>query len=221
MAPRSSSTLFDPRKVNQSAALTKRDLRISAWIDRLAGASIDQIQRRFDFGRSQAFLRLQILQDYGLVCRYHLLAGRPPLYVGRGRTVRPMHFEHSHLLTDVIIGLELADRHVVGEIEIRRQKFGELRLDDRLSPQQAGAVAECSRVPDAVEVAGDGSLIAYELELTSKGRKRREKILSTYAASGYAAVRWIVPDRQLAALLEREISAMGLTGFMEVSRELP
>jgi hypothetical protein len=65
-------------------------------------------------------------------------------------------------------------------------------------------VTRCHRVPDAVEaIAGDG-LIAYEVELSSKGKARRQKIIESYEFSGFQAVPWIVPEERLRKLIRRE-----------------
>ena len=75
---------------------------------------------------------------------------------------------------------------------------------------------ECERIPDAAEVRRSGELWAYELERSSKGRRRREAILTDYAASSYQKVIWIAPDRQLAALIRADVEQMGLSEQMEV-----
>lgn len=197
--------------------LMGRDLKIAAWLERLGGASVEQIQRRFSMNRTVVYRRLESLKRHGLARRCHLLADKPPLYVRGGATVRSSHYAHTFRLTELVVDLELQGREIIGEVEIRRQRFGEPCLDDRLTLAQVELIAACPRIPDAVEVVDAGALIAYEVELSSKGRKRRERILSAYAASRYLAVKWIVPEPQLAALLTREIEAMGLSEYMEVS----
>jgi hypothetical protein len=70
--------------------LTERDLEISAWVERLLGASACQIGRRFGLGRTQLYQRLRVLQAYGLLSRRRLIVGQPALDVvkGRGRDLR-------------------------------------------------------------------------------------------------------------------------------------
>ena len=77
----------------------------------------------------------------------------------------------------------------------------------------------CERIPDAVELRQSGALVAYEVELSSKGSSRRSSVLAAYASSDYERVVWIVPSSQLAALLRTEIADNGLSQFMEVRHE--
>lgn len=60
--------------------------------------------------------------------------------------------------------------------------------------------------PDLLLIDGDGRRIAVELELSSKGRSRRERIIGGYAADGRIdAVLYLVPDKRIA----REVQAAG------------
>lgn len=213
----SNAVVAKPASIPRSYPLTDRDLRIHAWLDSVGAATVPQIRRRFSLGRSQTYHRIRALAKQGLLRRHDLVAGSAPAYAPIGRTIRWSNFAHTLALTDLIIHLELEGREVVGEIEIRRQAFGEGRLGDRLSEDQVATVSACDRVPDAVEVQRGGGLVSYEIELSSKGRSRRERILANYAASRYERVVWIVPDSQLRRLLTVEITEMGLMGFMEVS----
>jgi hypothetical protein len=168
-------------------------------------------------GRTQGYRRARVLQEYGLVWRLHPLVGVPALYVAGRRIVRPWAFEHTLLLGDLVVDLELDGRVVLGEVAIRRERIDGPSDVTVLTPQQASLIAGCKRIPDAIELRADGKLVAYEIELASKGRTRRERILATYAASDYAAVEWIVPGRQLTGLLQQDIHEMGLSYFMRVT----
>jgi hypothetical protein len=165
----------------------------------LVGATVDQIRLRFGLGRTQAYRRLQVLHAYGLVKRHRLLAERPTLYAARGQRVRIATFEHALAVTELVVARELAGARILTDTELHRARGEQRRLG--LLPVDGGlALAlECERIPDAAEVRRSGELWAYELERSSKGRRRREAILTDYAASSYQKVIWIAPDRQLAA----------------------
>ena len=198
--------------------LVARDLAIAAWLDRLAGASVDQIRRRFGLGRTQCYRRLQVLTDYGLINRRHLTTTLPPLYAVPTRSLRLASAAHALAVSELVGYLELCGRRVVTELELRRERARQpfLTVDGGLSDSQVATIRDCARVPDAVEVRAGGGLCAYEVELSSKGRSRRGRILAAYALSDYERVRWIAPDSQLAALLDREITERGLDRFMGV-----
>lgn len=218
--PRASRQIGGMNATLTSGLLTARDLEIVAWLDRLVGASVDQIRTRFELGRTQAYRRLQVLGDHGLVRRRHLSALRPPLYTVAGRSLRIASCEHAHALTELVVAIETSGGEIATELELRRGRADQARLDGRLTDQQLTTVAGCRRIPDAAQLLAGGGLRAFEVELSSKGRARRAAVLAAYAASAYEQVCWIVPDAQLAALLRTEIDACGLAQFMEVSREV-
>jgi hypothetical protein len=194
-------------------------MRIVSWLDGLGGASLDQIRRRFGLGRTQGYRRLQVLQGFRLIRRFQPLVGSPALYVARGRLVRPWAFEHTLLITDLVVDLELAGHTVLGEVAIRRWRIdGGTATGQGLTSGYEHVITTCRRIPDAVELRPDGALVAYEIELSSKGRRRREEILTTYAASDYTAVEWLVPEPQLARLIGQEIAETGFDDFMRVTR---
>jgi hypothetical protein len=204
--------------------LTERDLEISAWVGRLLGASAEQIGRRFHLGRTQLYRRLRVLQAYGLLRRRRLLIGRPALYVGPGRRLRPASYEHALAVAELLVEREVAGAEVITEQELRRVRAHRRVVDDSVSYEDGRTILGCDRVPDMAERDQSGGLVAYEIELSSKGRHRRERVLSAYAASGYETVRWIVPDGRIRELVRTEILGNGLEDFTEVVgavRELP
>lgn len=200
--------------------IVARDLDLVAWLDRVVGASVEQIRARFGLGRTQAYRRLRVLQDFGLVRRRHLTATRPPLYTVASRSLRVASCEHAHALTDLVVAVESAGREIATELELRRERARQPELDRRLTAEQLATVLGCPRIPDAVELLPSGGLRAYEVELSSKGRTRRGRALAAYAVSNYERVHWIAPDPQLAALLSGEIEQRGLTDYVDVSDEL-
>lgn len=201
-------------------------MRIVSWLDGLGGASLDQVRRRFGLGRTQGYRRVQVLQEYGLVRSLHPLVGVAALYVAGKRVVRPWAFEHALALADLVVDLELDGRTVLGEVAVRRARKDAASAGASLvTTEQLDVIEASGRIPDAIELRPDGGLVAYEIEVASKGRARREQILLTYAVSDFAAVEWLLPEPQLARLVRREISDMGLDEFMRVTQgrriELP
>lgn len=136
-----------------------------------------------------------------------------------GRSVRPATFDHALSVARLVAERESFDRLVATEVELRREKAGLPALPGWLSEENRQVALCCRRIPDAVERLDSGGLRAFEIELSSKGRKRREAILGHYAASKYEQITWLVPNRQLAALIRREIDGLGLARFMEVRDE--
>jgi hypothetical protein len=196
--------------------IVARDLELVSWLDRVVGASVDQVRRRFDLGRTQAYRRLQVLQDRGLIRRRHLSAVTPPLYTVPSRSLRIASTEHAHALTDLVVAIETSGGEIATELELRRERNQCHSLAGRLTEEQLATVRACQRVPDAAELLASGGLRAFEVELSSKGRARRSSVLAAYATSDYESVTWIAPDPQLRCLINREVQERGLAGFMEV-----
>ncbi len=203
-----------------SGLVVDRDLEIVSWLERLVGASVEQIRARFGLGRTQAYRRLQVLQDFGLIRRCRLTATRPPLYTVPHRSLRVASCEHAHALTELVVAIESCGGEIATELELRRERARQPGLAGRLTDRQVATVLGCARIPDAVELLSGGGLCAYEVELSSKGRTRRGRVLAAYAVSEYERVHWIAPDPQLAALLRSEIEERGLSDYVEVSDEL-
>lgn len=198
-----------------SGLLTSRDLEMVRWLDRLVGASVDHVRRRFALGQSQAYRRLRVLEEHGLIDRRAVLAGRPVLYTVRARELGPSTYAHAAGVASLVADLELSGARVVTDVELRglRSRQRSFVPLDRLALETFIA---CARTPDVIVCLGEGRLGAYEVELSSKGRNRRESILTSYALSDYEFVHWIAPDPSIRKLLCADIAAMGLTGRMEV-----
>jgi hypothetical protein len=71
--------------------------------------------------------------------------------------------------------------------------------------------------PDLLLVDPSGRRIAIELELSSKGRTRREQILAGYASDvRFAAVVYVVAEQRLAQSLEASARQLGLSELVHV-----
>ena len=200
--------------------LTARDLEVASWLERVGAASGEQIGRRFGLGRTQLYRRIQVMRWFGLIRRQRVLAGRPTLYSTPARIIMPAGYEHALALSTLVVELELGGATVLSEIELRRERSEQRRLDGRLGASDLETISRCERLPDAVEILAEGGLRAYEVELSSKGSRRREAAISAYVASTYTSVRWIAPRGSLAALLRAEIARLGAESFMEVASGL-
>ena len=180
---------------------------------------MEAIRIRFGLGQSQAYRRMQVLRQVGVVRSQRLLVNRPTLYLPAGRALRPASFEHVFLASNLVACRERHGSRMITEKELRRERSGEPAFPRWIGAEQRQVALRCRRTPDAVELLPSGGMRAFEIELSSKGRSRREAILGNYAASNYEQVNWIAPNPRLAALLRREIEGLGLSRFMEVTDE--
>ena len=141
--------------------IVARDLELVAWLDRLVGASVEQIRARFGLGRTQAYRRLQVLQDFGLVRRRHLSATLPPLYTVPSRSLRVASCEHAHALTELVVAIETSGGEIATELELRREREARRSSTAGSPTEQLATVLGCPRIPDAVELLAGGGLRAY------------------------------------------------------------
>jgi hypothetical protein len=82
-----------------------------------------------------------------------------------------------------------------------------------------GAGHERLHYPDLVLVDRHGHRIAVELELTTKGRSRRERILEAYAADRrFDAVLYLVERPEVGRLIERSAARLGISKMVHVQR---
>ena len=156
--------------------LTGRDLEIAHWLERLMGAGLEDVRVRFGLGRSQAYRRLQVLKQFGVIASQRMRVDLPAVYLSAGRSLRPTSFEHVLQVSRLVAASERAGRPIATEVELRRERAGEAALPQWLD-EEARAVALASRrIPDAIEGLASGGLRAFEIELSSKGKARREAI---------------------------------------------
>jgi len=133
-------------------------------------------------------------------------------------------------------------RHDVGVAWLaagaRRGIFGELsavvsertmRSEDRRGDRAAGGPRHGVRVghgsearlhyPDLVVVASSGHRVAFELELSTKSPRRRERILAAYADDPRIdAVVYLVPTRAAGQAIARSAARVGATDTVRVQR---
>jgi hypothetical protein len=105
-------------------------------------------------------------------------------------------------------------RQVLGERWLRSR---DATVDGRTEPLavRLGGLGwggrERLHYPDLLLVDSKGRRIAVELELSSKGRERREKILGGYASDArFAAVLYVTESRQLARSIRASAARLGI-----------
>lgn len=196
--------------------LTSRDLDFAAWVGRLSGATRQDLQIRFGLGKSQVYRRIQVLVQFGMVESRRILAERPALLTAPGKPLRAASYEHAVRVARRVAESEASGKLVITELELRRERAGRQAFPAWVGEDDRVVALSCRRVPDLIERLPSGGLRAVEIELSSKGRSRRERVLGHYSASKYEEVKWLVPNGQLAAVIRREIDRLGLARYMEV-----
>jgi hypothetical protein len=186
--------------------LTERDMAIADWLATLTFAEADQVARRFTMSRTRAYARLGALRLAGLVTMHRIFYGRPAVFQAGNRRIRPGLYEHELALARLAAEMQAEGHDLYTDRQLQDPEVRE-RLE----------LGQLRRLPDAA-IRSDAGLVAVEVELSSKGGRRRREILSAYALSPFARVIWLVRDNQLGDLISRDAAALGLEGRAAVAR---
>ena len=113
-------------------------------------------------------------------------------------------------------------RSVLGERRLRSRDGTAAAAGEPLAVRLGAtgwAGKERLHYPDVLLVDARGRRIAVELELSSKGRGRREKILGGYAADArFAAVLYVVESPQLARSIEASAARLAIPWLVRLQR---
>jgi transposase len=170
-----------------------REREIVCWVVRLGAASVEQIGRRFQVGRSVAYEQVRRLVEFGLLERTQTAIGDPTLisatrdgitYAGLGlRTPAIRIGEVDHWLACADVAIEL-ERHYGADRVLTER---ELRFQALLTGKAVGAgkLGETRNGywrlhwPDLAVRTQEG-LVVYEVELTPKSQRRLKAILRAW-----------------------------------------
>ena len=218
--------------------LTDRDRLLLSFAARHRIVVGAQLQVLLSLTRSAAAARLRALRRAGYLGSQRPFDRQPPCYwitrrglgaiESRLPTPRPELGSYRHDLGAA--WLWLAARH--GAFGPVRQIVSEreMRSGDGTSGRSAnpfgvrlGGVGPGGRerlhYPDLLLVGSGGRRIAVELELTSKGRTRRERILAGYAADGRIdSVLYLVDRPATGRAIEASAARLGISGRIHVWR---
>ncbi len=216
------------------AFLAEHRIALSAHVRTLLGVSV-----------RAADARLHALQGAGLLGSERLFHSQPRCWwiTRRGLAaidsrLPPPRFDLHAYRHDVgVAWLWLAARRgilgpvreVVSEREMRSRDGAEghaARAEARSARQFAvrlGGVGAGGRerlhYPDLLLVTDGGRRVAVELELSTKARTRRERILSAYAAdSRIDAVLYLVDRRSVARTVQASAARLGISSRVQVQR---
>lgn len=178
--------------------LTERDLQIILWINSHRAATAEQVHKKFGMSIQSAKKRLYELKSTDYLIYEKIFHEKPGIYrispKGIAVTnddlppvrIRLGSYEHDQQLVDLAIILE--------------QKTDAVWRTDRQIRHDLGlkGVGIKGHSPDGILEFSSGERTAVELELSSKGKGRIEKILKEYAGSQYRAVWYFVNNHALA-----------------------
>jgi len=204
--------------------LTDRDIEILRWVSGFAGATVDQIARRFRAGYSYTARRLTQLRAAGLLTRERFLYHRGGLYAitaqglavtGADLPVPELSLSaavHDLAVIDAAIEAELA-----GEKVITRRQMQALEIVGAGDLTYAVERTAGERhFPDLVLERSDGRW-ALEVEVTDARSELLEAILRAYAGAAHlAGVIFTVAPAVHADRIQRAAAALELGSRFEL-----
>jgi len=218
------------------ARLTPRDLDLLAFIAEQRVIVAYHALRFLGVSSSVAYARLRALSAAGLVRSETALHGHPRCYQTTARGVRTVGkryrtqaIDYGTLQHDLgVTSLALAARAgtfgplraVISERAMRSHDASADRAGEPFGVR-FGGVGERGHprlhYPDLMLVTPNDKRIAFELELTSKGARRREKILLGYAFDNKIdAVVYLVRDRSTGQKIQDSARRIGISDLVHV-----
>jgi hypothetical protein len=206
---------------DRSARITDRDIDVLAFIAEHRIVRADHVRAMLGVSATVAYRRLRALTGLGMLSRHPLFAGEPSCYriTGQGLAVIDSSLQppgtdvrnHAHDLGLAWVWLAAhrgafgAMREVVSERRMRSQDATEPAREDLFAVRLGGVGAGGKprlHYPDLLLIDNEGRRVAVELELTSKGRRRVERILAAYGADPrIEAVLYLVDRRSVGNLI--------------------
>lgn len=219
-----------------SRQITARDLELLAFLAAHRLVEADHARRFLRRAPSTARGRLSALREAGLVTQRHIFHRQPPCYQVTARGLAAIGSRlpvprvdlhgYGHDLGVAWLWLLARDgafgelREVIAERELRSRDGPGGRAEPPLAVRVGGVGPrgrERLHYPDLLLVTGHGRRVALELELSDKGRTRRERILSAYGADPRVdAVVYLVEDRRLGDALIASARRLGIESIVRV-----
>jgi hypothetical protein len=185
------------KKKDGDVLLTERDVQIIRWINSHRAATLQQVAKKFELGYEVVRHRLSRLRSVDYLVYENLFFHKPGVYMAAAKGVAlagddlpPVRLQLSSYIHD----LQLVDLALRLE-----QETGVFWMTDRQLRREKGlrGIGTTGHCPDGVLIFPDSNdKVAVELELTSKGMERTEKILEEYAKKQYKEV-WYFVGRDL------------------------
>lgn len=175
---------------------TERDAEIVSWIGRVGAAGAEHVMQRFGMSRTRSYARLNRLVTDGLLDAHALLHGKPALYTATAEGLRWVGmqrlgafrlsaggFEHQRQVASAAVALERAPQgwQLMVEREFRVVEAEHSRLLASVAVAELPGGNQAVHRPDLALASADGRVLAVEVELTIKARRRLEVICRGYA----------------------------------------
>jgi hypothetical protein len=175
---------------------TTRDREVVEWLARIGAASAEHVMVRFGMGRSRAYARLRSLVDDGVLEHKQLLHRLPGVYVATVEGLRWTRLErlgpyrlslgsieHATALTRAAVALHRA-LPAYGQLSERELRVEESEREQPIASAHVGELSggrPALHRPDLALLGPERCVLAIEVELSVKARRRLQTICRGYA----------------------------------------
>jgi len=221
-----------------SLQITERDRELLGFVAAHRFVRADHVQIFLAVSAPVAHARLRALRRAGLVRRDVVFHRTPATHqitrdglaaIGSSLPVPKRDLRtYAHDVGAAWLWLAARDgafgelREVIGKRELRSRDGPGRRSEPQLAVRLGGfgpGGQERLHYPDLLLVTPQGHRIAVELELTGKGKARRERILEGYACDpNLDVVLYLVRDGRVGAQIEASARRLGITPMVQVQR---
>ena len=230
--------MADDRPRRRELRLTERDTRVLRFVADHRIVLETQVQALVGAKLEATRARLRSLAANGFLAYARVFDGEPahcqirrPGLAAIGSPLPPPRLNLAEYQHDVGVAWLWLAAHAgrfgpLGRVVAERELRSADRRADREGPPSGVRLGgfgprgiERLHYPDLLLVTAHGERIAIELELTAKGRARREKILAGYGAdSRVDGVLYLVDKPQLRRTLEDSARRLGISALIHVRR---
>ena len=205
--------------ISRSRELTQRDLAIVEWIGRVGAATIEQVARRFELGRTKAYGRVGACIEMGLLGRHRIFHEGPALLtatraglVATGLPLKAVRLSPAlarHHVACGSVAVYLAERNSADAVVSDR----ELRFEERLTGRPI-ASAKVGELPDGsprlhrpdFAILGE-DVEAIEVELTPKAPARLDALVRAWRrASHVTRITYLCAPGDARGAVERAVA---------------
>lgn len=174
--------------------ITDRDLKLIKMINHYGFLDIAVLMRQFNMGEKVAYRRLYRLVRKGFLTHDKLFFKSPGVYRATQAGVMLAN-DRLPPLKNINLATYQHDLLVAKLSMVLEQREGGVFTPERLLRHQRGLnrVGQRTHVPDGELIVGDKK-IAIEVELSTKGRSRLEKIIKHYSADFSTDAVWYFYD---------------------------
>ena len=189
--------------------ITDRDKKILRFINDFGGVQCSQISKFIGTHKQNIYRRLRKMKDYGYVKRHPFWEHKEGVFTTT--------IEGNKIISDTLKPMRRINKGMIDhdlalvDLAIKITAEGDFFISERRIRQHPDIWEFEEHIPDGLIKKNTGELIAIELELSIKTKKRLEDIFDFYSEHAeISEVRYYVGDKYVETAIKKKIDDYGL-----------